>query len=284
MKQLVVLFSLIFLVGLLRAAHVAAQTEELTPTVTTIEESVDETTEEKNIEDERQALKALYRDQIQAYQNSYRNFSLAKTQFQNLATLASLEEAVLSTREVFSARNIVLITYLDQLFLELTVNPSYDEEIRQEYLNKIKQLRAELVTFNQLVINSQDRQALAERAVGFIPLGTELQAISVQTRKLLFLGKFRSSAGMAQQLTQEIKASHEANPVSALKQGERQRAYQELTSADAVVQTAWDKSVLQYQTEEDFSNQAYTAFIVTLSPLQSGLIRWYTLLEQAAQL
>ncbi len=283
MKRLVVLFSFLFLVGLLRATHVTAQTDELTPTVTTTAESVEVTTEE-NIEDERQALKTLYREQIQAYQNSYRKFSLAKTQFQNLATLASLEEAVLSTREVFSSRNIVLITYLDQLFLELTVNPSYDEEIRQEYLNKIKQLRAELVTFNQLVLNSQDRQALAERAVGFIPLGTELQAISVQTRKLLFLGKFRSSAGMAQQLTQEIKTSHEANPVSALKQGERQRAYQELTSADTVVQTAWEKSVLQYQTDEDFSNQAYTAFIVTLSPLQSGLIRWYTLLEQAAQL
>ena len=279
MKRVVLIVSLLLLTGLSLTARVTAQTQEATDSATSVANTTDVITEA-----ERQSLKSLYREQIQAYQNSYRKFSLAKTQFQNLATLASLEEAVLSTREVFSSRNIVLITYLDQLFLELTVNPSYDEEIRQEYLNKIKQLRAELVTFNQLVLNSQDRQALAERAVGFIPLGTELQAISVQTRKLLFLGKFRSSAGMAQQLTQEIKTSHEANPVSALKQGERQRAYQELTSADTVVQTAWEKSVLQYQTDEDFSNQAYTAFIVTLSPLQSGLIRWYTLLEQAAQL
>ena len=279
MKRVVLIVSLLLLTGLSLTARVTAQTQEATDSATSVANTTDVITEA-----ERQSLKSLYREQIQAYQNSYRKFSLAKTQFQNLATLASLEEAVLSTREVFSSRNIVLITYLDQLFLELTVNPSYDEEIRQEYLNKIKQLRAELVTFNQLVLNSQDRQALAERAVGFIPLGTELQAISVQTRKLLFLGKFRSAAGMAQQLTQEIKTSHEANPVSALKQGERQRAYQELTSADTVVQTAWEKSVLQYQTDEDFSNQAYTAFIVTLSPLQSGLIRWYTLLEQAAQL
>ncbi len=283
MRRSILLVSLMLLAGLFLTVRVTAQTDEVTNPVTSIEDSA-EVTREVDTETKRQALKALYREQIQAYQTNFRKFSLAKTQFQNLATLASLEEAVLSTREVFSSRNIVLITYLDQLFLELAVNPSYDEEIRQTYLNKITQLRAELVSFNQLVLNSQDRQALAERAVGFIPLGAELQAISVQTRKLLFLGKFRSSAGMAQQLTLEIKASHEANPVSALKQGERQRAYQELNSADTVVQTAWDKSVLQYQTDEDFSNQAYTAFIVTLSPLQSGLIRWYTLLEQASQL
>lgn len=283
MKRLVFFVGISFLLGILYTTHAMAQTEAMTPTETTTEDST-EVPSEVNIEIERQALKALYREQIQAYQSSYRKFSLAKTQFQKLATLASLEEAVTSTREVFSSRNTVLITYLDQLFLELKVNPSYDDEIRQEYLNKITQLRTELVSFNQLVLNSQDRQALAQRAEGFIPLGTELQAISVQTRKLLFLGKFRSSAGMAQQLTEEIKASHEANPVSALKQGERQRAYQELSSADAVVQAAWDKTVLQYKNEKDFSNQAYTAFIATLSPLQSGLIRWYTLLEQAAQL
>ncbi len=89
---------------------------------------------------------------------------------------------------------------------------------------------------------------------------------------------------MAQQLTQEVKSAHEQNPVSALKQGERQRAYQELTSIEAVVQTAWDTSVTAYNKEASNNADGYSRFIVTLSPIQTGLIRWYTLLEQTSQL
>lgn len=237
-----------------------------------------------DLEKQRQLLRETYRQEIQAYQNSYRKFTLAKAQFQKLETLASLEEAVTSTREVFVARDAVLLTYLDQLNFELQVNPSYDDEVKLTTLNKIAEIKNNLLIFHQLVINSQDRQALAERATGFIPIGEEIRQLSDQTRKLIFLGKFRASAGLAQQLTQEVKDLQAQNPVSALKQGERQRAYQELESADAVVQSAWQKSLQTYQKQGDYSNETFTTFIATLTPLQSALVRWFILLEQTMKL
>ena len=243
-----------------------------------------ESSQSIDIESQRQVFRQQYRIQIQAYQEMYRQFSVVKSQFQKLETLASLEEAIVGTREVMRARDELLIAYLDLLYFELQVSPSYQEETKQEFLNRITQLKNNLVTFNQLVLNSQDRQAIAERVVGFVALGEELQELSFQTRKIIFLGKFRASAGMAQQLTQEVKNTHEQFPVSALKQGERQRAYQELDSIETVVQSAWDKSILAYSDEKSYYADSYSRFVVTLSPIQTGLIRWYALLEQSSQL
>lgn len=278
MKRVIICSLLVFSLWLSQLGLAQVQASDATGSSPMINDS------KVDLEQQRQSLRDTYRAEIQAYQASYRKFALAKAQFQKLETLASLEEAVASTREVFIARNAVLLTYLDQLNFELQFNPSYDDEIKQTTLNKIADIKNNLLTYDQLVINSQDRQALAERATGFIPIGDEIRQLSDQTRKLVFLGKFRASAGLAQQLTQEVKDLQAQNPVSALKQGERQRAYQELASADTVVQTAWQKSVLAYQNRRDYSNETYTTFIATLTPLQSALIRWFTLLEQTMKL
>ncbi len=278
MKRLIIVSLFVWSIWLTQLGLVQAQTQEATSSSPISNEP------QIDLEQQRQSLRETYRQEIQAYQNSYRKFTLAKAQFQKLETLASLEEAVTSTREVFVARDAVLLTYLDQLNFELQVNPSYDDEVKLTTLNKIAEIKNNLLIFHQLVINSQDRQALAERATGFIPIGEEIRQLSDQTRKLIFLGKFRASAGLAQQLTQEVKDLQAQNPVSALKQGERQRAYQELESADAVVQSAWQKSVQTYQKQGDYSNETLTTFIATLTPLQSALVRWFILLEQTMKL
>lgn len=237
-----------------------------------------------SLNDQRASLQQLYREQIQTYESEYRQFSLAKSQLQQFDTLASLENAVAATRAVFISRDELLLTYLDQLVLELNNNPSYEAGINQELAAKISQLRTELSSFNQLVINSQDRQAIAERAAGFIPIAAQIQEYSTRTRIVLLLGRLNSSAGTAQQLTAAVKQDHVANPVSAVKQGERQRAYQELSAADESVHQAWDKMLLAYTGAKVIRGDTYADVAVLAGPVQAGLIRWYTLLEQTARL
>ncbi|MCA9372647.1 hypothetical protein KC921_00945 [Candidatus Woesebacteria bacterium] len=237
-----------------------------------------------SLDDQRAALQQLYREQIQAYQTAYRQFSLAKSQLQQFETLASLEGAVAASRSVFISRDELLLTYLDQLLLELNNSPSYEEGANQELVAKISQLRSELTAFNQLVTNSQDRQAIAERAEGFIPIAAQIQEYSTRTRIVLLLGRLNASAGTAQQLTIAVKQDHEANPVSAVKQGERQRAYQELTTADDIVHKAWDKMVSAYVDAGVIRENTYADVAILASPVQASLLRWYTLLEQTAKL
>lgn len=236
------------------------------------------------IDEQRQQLKDTYRTQILEYQKLYREFSLSKAEFEQLQTLASLEKAVTSTRDVFRARDELLITYVQQLAFELAASPNYTDANTIAVTNQLQQLEQDLNAHLQLVINSQDRQALTERADSFVALADSLQALSAQTRIAILLGRFRASAGLVQQLTADVKQAHLDNPVSAIDQGERQRAYQELSTVEASVQTAWSKSTKIYDDAEKFSAGTYTDFVVSLGPVQSGLLRWYTLLEEAAQL
>lgn len=239
---------------------------------------------DEEIENERVRLRGVYKEQILQYQTAYRQFSLTKADFKKLDTLASLEKAIIATREAYRSRNELLLTYIDQLLLELYHTPSFEQATTSEYVNRFLQLKIEVGRYNQLVINSQDRQALRERADGFIPIAKEIQELSHKARIQLLLGKLRSSSGLAQQITQEVKDAHASNPVSATKQAERQRAYQELTAADAAVEEAWTNSLTELGKIKVYSADTYATFIATLNPIQSRLLRWYSLLDQASQL
>lgn len=233
---------------------------------------------------ERDSLRSLYRDQIQAYQLAYRQYTLDKAQYEQLQTLAALDALVVSTRAALQRRAEVLTTYVDLLHLELRYAPSDSPEAKQELLRQLETMRADLQAQTQLIVSSQDRDAIAERVAGFAQLYTQLESLSFATRKALLLGKVRYAHAIAQNQLAALATQYQENPTTPLKQGERQRAIREIEREFEQTTEQWqyiDDRVLSKASEP---KRQFEQLKPLLGTLQSSTVRIYTLLEEAAQL
>ena len=77
-------------------------------------------------------LKILYRDQIEAYRNSEKEFVIAKSHYFNVQTLTALEEAVGATELAMDHRSKVLITYLELIGATLEDTAGVELALKEE--------------------------------------------------------------------------------------------------------------------------------------------------------
>ncbi len=99
----------------------------------------------------RSQLNTQYRAQLESYRIEERAFRLAKQEYHQLQTLASLEKVITAWKAVSLARNQVLITYLMILDSEVMVSYGLDEKVREQehqmlttLLDKVKFLESQI--------------------------------------------------------------------------------------------------------------------------------------------
>lgn len=232
---------------------------------------------------ERAAIRAQYRAAIQKYQQSYRTFTLARATYQQLGTLAALEDAVAATRQVLGDRVRVLIIFFDLLHLELRAGVGMDPERKQLALRRIETLRTELTEQEQLIANSQDRVAILARVTAYLESADTIETHSHYVRALLLTGRLYWGYQDSRSLYQEIKDSQAAQGGSTLLQAQRQRAYGEIDALIVQIDEQWQTVYQKLYEEGDKSQSWYQEFVVLLSQLQSDILRLFSYLAEVSQ-
>jgi len=119
------------------------------------------------------SLRKLYRDQIEAYRNSYKNFTVAKTNYTNVDTLTSLEEAVRATRVVMENRTKVLITYLELLVATLEDTSGVELNLKEDSLKQLNSMVMALKIHQEDVVLAKDRLAVNNLSDNFEVYSTQ---------------------------------------------------------------------------------------------------------------
>ena len=193
MKYLIL--SLLCLIGLfLTPATSMAQTASESTGIASDTTEVDSSTNRNKYEvehtpdyqTEKQALLKTFKSQIINYQIAYKQFVLAKKQYDKLETIESLNGAIEATRQVVLKRNEVISTYIEILHLELIQRqPSLDPALRGQTIKETEALLDRLAKFHQEVESVVSRKDLYQVLVNYKTLFQQVQYLSYKSRLIL---------------------------------------------------------------------------------------------------
>lgn len=225
MKKIFIL-SLALIVGL-TFGNLAFAQDNLTQ-----ENSADETTPQvftKQRETQRiQELRNLYRDLVEVYRTSQRQYLVSKTNYEQVQTLSALEEAVSATRTVMNDRLNVMVTYTELIDAVLVETNGIELDLKDQTHAELTGMINLLKIHQENVILSKDRQAMAILSDDFEPIAAEFESLVYKTISLIRIGKIQEVHDKAEIIEQDIISQHEQENVSALTTSKRERAYSEI--------------------------------------------------------
>ncbi len=227
----------------------------------------------------------LYSKQVQSYQTVYRSYTLATVQYDKLLTLTALGELVNSTKETMLKRGDVLVTYIDILYLELRFVQNVDPTIKQDLLRRLEKFHEVFLNQQVLITNSQDYQAINERAAAFEELIIEFERLSIEAKEVINKAKIVRADELSRKFYQQINENYQATPAAGFQAVERQRAKEEIDKAYDQLAVLWSKlDKLALDDKRTASQGWYSQILSSLSALQNQLLIIYSYLEEASRL
>lgn len=173
-------------------------------------------------------LRVLYRDQVEVYRNSEKNYGIAKTNFEQVQTLASLEEAVNATRTVMADRLRVMVTYAELIDAVLVETNGIELDIKDQTHKDLVGMINLLKIQQDNVAVANDRGAMALLADDFEPVADSYESLVYKTLSLIRIGMIQEVQDKAEIIEIDIIAEHETEDVSSVAQAKRERAYDEV--------------------------------------------------------
>lgn len=187
-----------------------------------LERSDDQIWQKDRLESEITNVREVYRGQLETYRAQEKSFYIAKDQYQRLQTLDSIEQAVKSTRQTMLSRDQVLFTYLTLLRLRLIDADGVEISYKQQVLDRIDTILAQLEAHHAKVLTEYDRQKINTLSDDFLPIGEDIKVTASHALALLNLGKLQSVYDRSVLLFDEVQAEV-ANTNGRLTAAEKQR-------------------------------------------------------------
>ncbi|MFH2118526.1 MAG: hypothetical protein ABII10_02225 [Candidatus Paceibacterota bacterium] len=222
-------------------------------------------------------LNNIYRGQLSEYRLAEKEFTIARDQYHQLQTLASINEVNDAASKVMKLRNQVLITYLDLLRVNLIAAEGIELSLKELVLNRLEVQKNWLQTHQQAIANASDREQLNQLSDAFIAQALNLTDVSQQTVSLLSLGKlqnvFDRLTGIGQDLL--IEEASQSGLAAERAVRETERLNQSLTD---LLQTTWLslKTDLEEQNTVDFYNKLSS----NLNPIYADLNKLVSFLQE----
>jgi len=192
-------------------------------------------------------LRTLYRDQIEAYRKSDKEFNIAKTNYFNLETLTALEDVVKATEVVMLDRSKVLITYLELLAATLDDTVGIELTSKEESAKQIRSLIITLRLHQENIILAKDRDSVNLLADNFEVFVDSYNQITYKALSLIRIGQIRAVYDATTIIDSDIKSGQENDEVGAVINAKRNRAYQEI-QRNFKRHTRYFSSFLRYYT------------------------------------
>lgn len=200
--------------------------------------------QKSSIADEIAEVRRTYKGQLAEYRQANDQYVIAKGQFEQLNTLASLEVAVQDFRTVLSLRDQVLLTYLKLIELELLEADGINLEEKDIAVAQTVSLQKDFLAHKDLVDDAIDRVAVNQVADDFELLSPRIESLSGYASTLLRIGKLQTIYDQSVTLVDATDPRNLTDEPS-LKLNEKIRAHNEITGLmddiDVDLNFIWDE-------------------------------------------
>lgn len=252
-------------------APVASPETSASPTTNTVPSPLPEN-------DQLIQLREKYKTELSIYRTDEQEFNIARAQYLQLQTLASLETSVKATRKVMLSRTAVLQTYLQMLKLMLSSTSGIDVEEKNKLLQDLDSGIERLITHQKMVEQAVDRSAILNSVIDFNTFNAAVTNVSYKTLSYIAYGRLQTVYDKTLTVKAEVLQHVEAQEQNGLKLGEKRRALDETDRSLAATKTSLDnvrKTFLPRQTgqEQKFDTNSYGQTVALLSTIYADLYR-----------
>lgn len=174
-----------------------------------------------------QQLKTTYRQQLTNYRTSEKQFLVAKEQYSQIQTLASLEEAVKQTRQVMLDRVDVLSTYFSMMKLALENTKGLEPSVKKSQIGQLSSFIDGLKLHRAQVASAADRQGVYAMAVAFVPIGKQATTLSERIGLQIGYGNLQTVTDKLIVVGSEIRKQINDTETDPLKLAEKNRGLDE---------------------------------------------------------
>ncbi len=282
----------VFLIALVifPTSIVAAQ-EATAEAVPVVEQTNDATTEaeinttvfSKERETQRiKDLRVLYRNQVELYRNSEKAFVIAKTNFEQVETLAALEEAVKATKLVMQERSKVMITYLELLDAVLTETNGVELDLKSQSHTELVGLINALKIHQEEIVVSNSRESMVILSDAFEPIASSYSSAVYKALSLVRIGQIQEVHDKSEIIMEDIKYRHEVEEDSVVATAKRKRAYVEIERNFVIVNESLadlNNKFLEAR-REGFSRSFYENILEDLGPVYAQISKSLDHLEE----
>lgn len=199
-------------------------------------------------------LQTNYRQLLDEYRKQEEQFSISATQYYQLKTLASQEDAVQKMREVMLTRADVLITYFTILQTEMDQQPGIELSRKAIVDTKISTALDSLRQHRNRVDVATDRISVDQEAAYLEAQGKNLIAVSSQTQALLKIGAVQNALDHLVITKQKADTYIASANVSETVRLEKQRGSDELGRTTTSITQSIADTMTSYDREAQNSN------------------------------
>lgn len=231
-------------------------------------------------------LRVLYRDQVETYRSSEKAFLIAKTNFEQVQTLSSLEEAVKSTQLVMTQRSNVMITYLELLDAVLIETNGVELDLKDQSKTELIGL-INLLKINQENITlSKDRRAMVLLSDNFVPISEAYESSVYKALSLIRIGQIQEVRDKTLIIEKDIISEHRNQEIGGFQNAKRERAYAEIErSFDLINADLAELNENFLRSKRDgFKRSFYQRILTDLGPLYAQISRSLDHLEELISL
>ena len=213
-------------------------------------------------------LNNIYRGQLSEYRLAEKEFVIARDQYRQLQTLASINEVTDVASKVMKLRNQVLITYFDLLRVSLIAAEGVELSLKELVLNRLEVQKNWLQTHQQAISGANDREQLNQLSDAFTTQSLILVDVAQQTISLLSLGKLQNVLDQLTAINQDLLKEEASQSGIALERSvrETERINQFLVD---LLKATWTS--LEVDLREENSGSFYNNLSKTLNPIYADL-------------
>lgn len=206
-----------------------------------------------NYRSELGSLQKLYRQQLADYREKERQYIIAKQQYQQIQTLAALEEAVQRTKDVLVARDQVLGTYVQILRLITQNTRGIELSQKNQTLDQLLDLQQKLKTHEVDTEGASDRVKISQAVASFNTFSDTIDSMTAQALGRITLGNLQEVFDKTQTVKSEVEQKITETEQNSFTLAQKKRGFEEisrtLTSVGALltelrneIAKPWDRS------------------------------------------
>jgi len=219
-------------------------------------------------------LKLQYRSELEEYRRLENLYLIAKDQYHNLGTLASLEDAVQKTQETMGSRSKVLRTYLRLLRLKLLSQPGIELPDKKDAEQSLLSALQKVEQHQQQLVEPLDKPQISEISDGFEVLAEQVEEAAYQTLTVMAIGELQTIHDKAIVLKDDMEVEI-ATAGGALKSTERKRSFDETDRVLNTLKPEFDA------VEEKFSKPSTSGYKGVYRAIEDRLGLIHSALSQA---
>lgn len=233
--------------------------------------------QKERLDAEIEALSQTYRGQLNEYRLAEREFQIARDQYRQLQTLASINQVTEAARKVLQLRNQVISTYFELLRIRLVAAEGIDLELKASAVKRLEEQRTWLQENKEELVAASDREEFNALADQFGEQIETLTAVSQEATAILAVGQLQAVFDKLSLLADDVRPLEASQSTAATSRSMRETTAM-VGQLRTQFQTTWGELERALRDERiDFFSTNLTD---TLNPAYANLNRLAAFLEE----